>query len=317
METYRLLRATALLGVFATSACSIGGGAPPATPAGLAPNGVPAHGRPMADAQHAYVYVADNFENTVFIFPAGGAYPSPVGTVTDGLSGPQGLAVDPTGNLYVANTSNDTVTMYPPGSGSPSLTLHQDLTAPAAIALDPKGNVWVSNELGSNQGTVVEFPAGQTAPSTVISGINPLGLAFDGAGNLYVEAYDTSKAYVSVYPPGKTKSSTSFGQSQLEEPLGITVGPNGDVLVSDYALDDVFVYQHHSHKLRKTTFVEAGSLGPLTISTNHRLYVADDDMAEVSEIAHRGFGKVLTNHYHTSLSSAYGVAADPVAPPGV
>jgi streptogramin lyase len=194
--------------------------------------------------------------------------------------------------------------------------LHQDLTAPAAVALDPKGNVWVSNELGSNQGTIVEFPAGQSVPSTVISGINPLGLAFDGSGNLYVEAYDTSEAYVSVYPPGKTKPSKSFGQSQLEEPLGITVASNGDILVSDFALDDVFEYAAHSYKLRKTVFVEDGDLGPVTESSNKRLYVSDDDMGEVSEISHGGSGKVLVNHYHASLESAYGVAADPEVAPG-
>lgn len=273
-------------------------------------------GRPLSDASSNHVYVADNFASTVWIFPAGGTNPNPVGSITNGIVGPQGLAVDAAGKLYVANSGNDTVTIYPPGSSSPSLTLHQDLTTPAAVAVDSKGNVWVSNELGSYEGSVVEFPAGQTTPSTVISGLNPYGVAIDSANNLYVANYNIYAAFVSVYPPGKTKPSKEFGQNNLIEPLGITVGPSGEVYVADYQYDDVFIFTAKTHRLRKTVFVESGDLSALTISQNKRVYVADSDMGVVSEISRYGFGHVLANRYHNDLQSAFGVAADPAVAPG-
>jgi hypothetical protein len=263
-----------------------------------------------------YVYAADTYANTVYVFPARGA--NPVGQITAGLGGPQGLAIDAAGNLYVASSAHvpPQVTVYSPGSTTPSLTLTQDLTVPVAVAVDSKGNVWVSNEEGSDQGSLVEFPRGSTTPSTVIDGLNPLGIAVDSRDNLYVENYNTSVAMVSVYPPGATKPSKSFGQTTLLEPLGITVGPTGDVYVCDYYYNDVFIFSHKGYKLRKKVFVEEGSLAALTLSQTGDLYTGDASMAVVSEITRNGFGRVIDQRYHSVLQSAFGVAADPPVPPG-
>jgi hypothetical protein len=317
MDSCRPRSAAALALVLLAAGCSAAGTSPLGSPEGR-PLSLPhvVHGRPIPDAQHKYVYVADNYAGTVWIFPAGKANPNPTGSITTGIVGPQGLAVDGSGNLYVANTSGGTVTVYPPGGSSPSLTLSQDLTDPTAVAVDSKGDVWVSNEEGGYQGSLVEFPAGQTTPSTVINNLNPLGIAVDSADNLYAESYNSSTAYVAIYPPGASQPSQTFGQKDLLEPLGVTVGPTGDVYVGDYYYDDVFIFAAKTHKLRHKVFVEAGDLVGLTISRDKRLYVADADMAVVSEISRRGFGKVLADRLHNNLSSAFGVAADPAVAPG-
>jgi hypothetical protein len=317
VSSYRLLSAALLAFAVLGAGCSAAG-----TPS-LAPTGVQAeraprsHGRPIADATHSYIYVADAYSNTVWIFPANSANPdpNPTGSITTGLSGPQGVAVDAGGNLYVANANNDSVTIYPPGSSSPSLTLSKDLTSPSAVAVDSKGNVWVSNQLGSNEGSVVEFPSGQTTPSTVISGINPLGVALDSNDNLYVENYNNSAAFVSVYPPGATTPSHEFGGGTLLEPLGITVGPSGDVYVSDYYYNKLFIYSK-KYKLRKSTFYEIGGMLGLTLSRNKRLYIGEGSNDVVNELSGRGFGELLSDELHNSLSSSFGVAADPEVKPG-
>lgn len=319
MTSNRSLSGAALaLALLAGAGCSgAGSTAVPSAPQSQSSAFARGKGRPLADATHSYIYVADNYANTVWIFPAAGANPNPIGSITTGISGPQGLAIDAAGNLYVANSSDNSVTVYAPGSTAPSMTLRQGLTTPAAVAVDSKGNVWVSNELGSYGGSVVEFPAGKTAPTTTIGNLNPYGVAVDSAGNLYVENYTYTAAFVSVYSPGSTKASKTFGQSDLIEPLGIAIGPTGDVYVCDFQQNEVFIYgSRASHKLRHTTFVEEGDLSALTLSQNNRLYVTDSDMAVVSEIANRGFGSVVTKRLHNGLSSAYGVAADPPVAPG-
>jgi hypothetical protein len=302
-----------LLALLAAAGCSAAGTSPvaPAAPQAIART----QGRPFGTASKNIVYVADAYSNAVWIFPASGH--TPTGSITSGVGGPQGLAVDAAGNLYVANPNSipPSVTIYPPGSTAPSMTLKQDLTVPTAVAVDKKGNVWVSNEEGSYQGSVVEFPAGNTTPSTVISGLNPLGIAVDSRRNLYVANYNSTAAFVSVYPPGATTPSKSFGQTDLVEPTGVTVGPTGDVYVSDFSYADVFIYAHKSYKLRKKVFVQEGSL-TATLSPTDRLYVATGSQAVVSAISRDGFGKDTNEWYHTDLLSSFGVAADPAVAPG-
>jgi hypothetical protein len=316
MTSHRLLSAATAAFVLGLAGCSAAGTSP-VTPSGAqaAPFGK-AHGRPVADASHNYVYVADAYANTVWIFPAAPLDPNPVGSITSGVVGAEGVAVGGTGNLYVANPGNNTVTIYPRGSSSPSLTLSKDLTTPAAVAVDANGNVWVSNQLGSYEGSVVEFPAGQTTPSTVIGGLNPLGIAVDSHGNLYVENYNDSAAFVSVYPPGATQPSKQFGAGDLLQPLGITVGPTGDVYVADYYYNEIFVFAKKTYKLRKTTFYETGGMESLTLSKDKRLYIGEASNDVVNEISKRGFGKLLSNEFHNDLSSSFGVAADPPVAPG-
>ncbi len=313
MASHRLFASSALLALLAAAGCS-GAGTSQVTPA--APQALArSNGRPIPALGKNFVYVADTYANTVYIFPARPAGANPVGSITTGVSGPQGLAIDAGGNLYVGNPDNATVTIYPPGSTSPSLTLKQDLVVPAAVAVDKKGNVWVSNEEGSNQGSVVEFPAGSTSPSTVIGGLNPLGVAVDSKRNLYVEEENPSGAVVAVYPHGAKKPSKTFGQGDLIEPTGIAIGANGDVYVSDYYYADVFIFKATSYKLRKKIFVQEGSLIP-TLSKTNGLYIGTGSQAVISEIARDGLGKETNQWYFGPLTSSFGVAADPAVAPG-
>jgi hypothetical protein len=88
--------------------------------------------------------------------------------------------VDAAGTVYCANVGNNTITVYPSGQTSPSLTISVS-SSPESLATDGKDNLYAS--VG---GEVEEFAPGST------SGVNlglpgyPGALEVDRKGNLIV-----------------------------------------------------------------------------------------------------------------------------------
>ena len=72
---------------------------------------------------------------------------------------PRRLAFDASGNLYVANSGNDTVSKFAPGSTHAQRTL-TGLIRPFALAFDGSGNLYVAN----SGNTVSKFAPGSTTP---------------------------------------------------------------------------------------------------------------------------------------------------------
>jgi hypothetical protein len=105
-----------------------------------------------------------------------------------GFSTPKSTTIDALGNIWVANSGNNTVTLLsqtgtpvmPPISGN-------GLNAPAAIAIDANGNAWVANRGAS---TVSTFTiTGGTFAGSPFSGAglsNPSAIAIDAPGNIWV-----------------------------------------------------------------------------------------------------------------------------------
>ena len=79
------------------------------------------------------------------------------------------LAIDSSGNLYVANDSGSTVSKFAPGATTPTATL-TGLTSPDALAFDASGNLYVAND--ANTGTVSEFTPGATTPTATFTGLS-------------------------------------------------------------------------------------------------------------------------------------------------
>jgi hypothetical protein len=142
------------------------------------------------------LFVSDAFKNIVWIYPAAKLHPAPIGTITAGISGPEGLWVDSRGVLYVANSGNSTVTEYLPGALAPFRTLQNGHGgSPIAVTTDSNGTVYVTNagSIMPATGTITEFARGSTTPTLTVSdpGFAFMGgAAIDPKGNLLV-AYET------------------------------------------------------------------------------------------------------------------------------
>ena len=110
-----------------------------------------------------------------------------------GLSNPEGLAFDASGNLYVANSYGNTIDKITPG-GVVSVFASTGLNYPECLAFDRPGNLYVTNYRNN---TIERFTPGGVG--SVFASLNaPFGLAFDASGNLFV----SSKNTIEEFTPG-------------------------------------------------------------------------------------------------------------------
>jgi sugar lactone lactonase YvrE len=176
------------------------------------------------------IYVVDAFTDTVRKVTAGGTVTTLAGTAlargeADGtgsaasFNDPSGVTVDATGNLYVADTYNDTIRKIDSANavttlaGSAGISGGNDGTGiyalfnqPVGVAADSSGNVYVAD---TGNGTIRKVaPAGGVTTVAGIAGIagsrdgdgtgalfnQPRGLSLDDSGNLYVA--DTGNAAI-------------------------------------------------------------------------------------------------------------------------
>jgi len=115
-----------------------------------------------------------------------------------GFSGPIGIAVDASGNLFVGDRGSNTVKEIPSGSNT-AVVFASGFSSPYGVAVDASGNLYV-DDFGNN--AVKEIPAGTTTPVTIGFGFkDPEGVAVDGAGNVYVADHGNN-AVKQIKPAG-------------------------------------------------------------------------------------------------------------------
>ncbi len=153
---------------------------------------------------------------------------------------PRGVAVDSSGNVYVADNQNNMIREISPGgvvttlagsgsAGSANGTgTAASFNSPSGVAVDSSGNVYVA-DTGNNMireitsGGVVTTLAGSAA------GFNsPMGVAVDLSGNVYVaDTYNNDVLEIS--PAGVV----TFLAGGFNWPFGIAVDSSGNVYVAD------------------------------------------------------------------------------------
>ena len=147
---------------------------------------------------------------------------------------PEGIAVDGSGNLWVADHGNGRILEFkPPFSNgmNASLPLGQPNVGPSGIAVDGSGNVWVSDQGGNrvlefqppfSSGMNASLVFGQPNFTSNTAGLSqsamsdPEGIAMDGAGNLWVSDAGNNRA-LEFKPPFSNDMNASLvlGQSNF------------------------------------------------------------------------------------------------------
>jgi serine/threonine protein kinase, bacterial len=155
--------------------------------------------------------------------------PSPIDLPFTGVQFPQGVAVDATGSVYVADGKGNRVLKLAAGAATPTELPFTGLNMPGGVAVDTAGSVYVAFS-GSNR--VLKLAAGAATPTELpFTGLNmPDGVAVDTAGSVYVA--DIWNERVLKLPPG-AGSATELPFTGLDSPVGVAVDAAGSVYVTD------------------------------------------------------------------------------------
>lgn len=174
------------------------------------------------------VYIADTNNNVVRMVNTSGIITNFAGNGKAGYQGdggpaisaelnfPDGLAVDASGNVYIADylnhvvrkvSTNGTIStfagngdaFYNPSQGNNVSATSVGIVAPTGIALDPSGNLYIASYQGlyvfkvTPTGTISVFAgnggdtdSGDGGPATQAALADPFGVAADSAGNVYI-----------------------------------------------------------------------------------------------------------------------------------
>ncbi len=251
------------------------GGAAPGIGELTGDGGLAENARLLAPAGLAYdrdgnLYVADERAHRIRRVTPSGLITTVAGTGRAGYSGdggpafkaalnaPRGLAFDPSGNLYIADSANHAVRLLSPsgtitsvagngfpgfrGDGGPASAAL--LHSPSAVAIDPNGDLFIADTANHrvrrvNRAGLIATFAGSGAPGLAFDGAaavfaqlhEPRGLAFDPSGNLYI----ADSANNRIRMVDLTGLLTTFGEPAFSSPRAVTVALDGSLYVADTA----------------------------------------------------------------------------------
>lgn len=209
------------------------------------------------------IYIADSANNRIRMISNGvittvagngtAGYTGDNGPATSAeLSDPLGVALDSSGNLYIADSGNNvvrkvsgsTITTFAGNNtagymGDGGAANSAELSDPTAVAVDSAGNVYIAD--ASNN--VIRKVSGGNI-NTLASGLtHPDGLALDAAGNVYIA--DTGGRRIVEYSGGTYTTLAGTGRlgftgddgpgpsAELGDPMGIAVDASGNVYIAD------------------------------------------------------------------------------------
>jgi hypothetical protein len=182
------------------------------------------------------IFVAEDGTDVKEFTPSGGSFPTRTLSSTTSPSGidtPYDMAVDSSGNLYVANYGGSIgVAVFAPGtSTTPIMTFNTGMNEPYFLTFDGAHNLYVVEHGGKN---VTEYkppftnttPVFQTFGSSATLSSNQ-NLAVDGSGNVYVADY-TNNAIFEYTPAAPAAAARTFPS---KSPPGVALDPLGNVYV--------------------------------------------------------------------------------------
>lgn len=233
----------------------------------------------ISDGQNNVVWMVSAETGVISIYAGDGSlgFSGDNGLATSAmLSDPEGLAVDSAGDLYIADTYNSRIREVSAGTGIITTVAGNGLIGspgnlgdggpatsaflayPDGVALDASGNLYIA-DTGDNvvrkvtastgiistvAGTGFDGSAGDGGPATSASIAEPVALAFDPGGNLYIATPQSgqvrkvaaSTGMVSTVAGNGSPGGTGDGSPAIKaevDPEGIAVDAAGNLYLAN------------------------------------------------------------------------------------
>jgi streptogramin lyase len=233
--------------------------------------------------------------------------------ITNGISTPVGISIDPRGNLYVANGFGPNITEYAPGGTSPIFTYNANMTAPYGVTVDTRGNVY---EADANGLVVNQYFQGSNVASVSCpapEGAAPFGVAVDASGDVFVSYLESSGGSIFEYSGGLSGcNGTLLNNFRVNS---ITLDSNNNLIcTSSSGGGSVFVLDPPYTAITRT--IGSGFSVPSGASINKRnklVYVADESNETVTVIDYQTGANIKVLGASDGITQVYGVVDSPNA----
>ncbi len=218
-----------------------------------------------------------------------------------GLSGPDGIAADTLGDVFVTDSGNNRVLELAAGAGGPTELPFAGLGDPSGVTVDAARTVYVTNAANNR---VLKLPAGSTSTIELpLTGLNgPHGVAVDAAGDLYIAAGNT----VLKLPAGSS-SAVELPFTGLSGPTGVAVDSSGTVYITDTGNNRVLKLS--AGAVQVVPFTGLNKPDGIGIDTAGDVFVADAGNNRVLKLP--AGSTTQTALVPNGLNDPRGVVADP------
>lgn len=245
--------------------------------------------------------------------------------VVSGLSFSYGVAVDSSGNVYIADASAHLVLKETFANGAYSNTVVADAGtngadfAPFGVAVDAAGNIYVADS-GNNIVVKIAWTGTAYGAQTTVANVatdgpyfSPAAVAVDASGNVYIADPGTNVVFKHAWN-GTSYSAPVLIGNNWDGVQGVAVDAAGNIYYSDS--DDSLVVRVPSSDPTCVTASDCISIGTgllaptrVAVDAEGNLYIADTGNSRVVKEPWTGTGYGTQTTLGTGLLTPYGVAA--------